>query len=266
MMKKWMKQLTGCVLVLVLVLGLVGCGGYQLDQNPGQTKDPTSNTEVSQQDKKENKKASKKENKKDNQKDLDVETTEDSHTDLSKYKDKDNEVKVPVSNGSQSGKDEYETDPVPEGQQMPVEPEDAVVDEEKPLTCYMTISCATILDNMDQLKDGKEVLVPSNGVLFARQPVTFYAGESAFDVLQRVTRNNRIHMESRFTPAYNSAYICGIGNLYEFDCGPSSGWMYCVNGWYPNYGVSRYVLQDQDEVQFNYTCDLGRDLGGNWQG
>ncbi len=260
MMKKWMKQLTGCLLVLVLVLGLVGCGGYKLDQNPGQTKDPASKTEVTQQDKKDTE-----EKKTEEKKDLDVDTTEDSKTDFSKYEEKE-QVEVPVSDGSQSGKDKYATDPVPEGQQLPVEPEDVVVNEEKPLTCYMTISCSMILNNMDRLEEGKEVLVPSNGILFARQPVTFYAGESVYDVLKRITTDNRIHMESRFTPAYNSAYICGIGNLYEFDCGPESGWMYCVNGWYPNYGVSRYVLQDQDEVQFNYTCDLGRDLGGNWQG
>ncbi len=258
MMKKWMKQLTVCLLTLVLVLGLAGCGGYKLDQNPGQTKDPAPGTEITEQDKGTEK------DKNDQQKDFDVTTTEDSNTDFSKYEDQ--QVQVSISDGSQSGKDKYETDPVPEGQQLPVEPGDIEIDKQKTFTCYVTISCAMILDNMDRLVDGKEVLVPSNGLLFARQPVTFYAGESVFDVLQRITMENRIHMESRFTPAYNSAYICGIGNLYEFDCGPESGWMYCVNGWYPNYGVSRYVLQDQDEVQFNYTCDLGRDLGGTWQG
>lgn len=42
---------------------------------------------------------------------------------------------------------------------------------------------------------------------------------------------------------YNSAYIEGINNLYEFDCGSLSGWMYKVNEWFPNYGCSRYVLK-----------------------
>ena len=32
---------------------------------------------------------------------------------------------------------------------------------------------------------------------------------------------------------YNSYYVEGIGNLYEFDCGSESGWMYKVNGWFP---------------------------------
>ena len=70
----------------------------------------------------------------------------------------------------------------------------------------------------------------------------FAAGESAFDVLQRVCRENKIHMESSFTPLYNSAYIEGIGNLYEFDAGSLSGWMYTVNDWFPNYGKKRTAI------------------------
>ena len=63
---------------------------------------------------------------------------------------------------------------------------------------------------------------------------SFYEGETVFHVLLRETKKNKIHFEFVNTPVYNSAYIEGIGNLYEFDCGELSGWMYCVNGWYPN--------------------------------
>ena len=56
-------------------------------------------------------------------------------------------------------------------------------------------------------------------------------------------------------------YLQGINNLYEKDCGQWSGWMYEVNGWYPNYGCSRYQVQDGDNIEWHYTCDLGRDLG-----
>ena len=55
----------------------------------------------------------------------------------------------------------------------------------------------------------------------------------------------------------------GIHNLYEFDCGELSGWMYNVNGWFPNYGCSRYALQDGDVIRWRYTCDLGADVGGS---
>jgi uncharacterized membrane-anchored protein len=57
-------------------------------------------------------------------------------------------------------------------------------------------------------------------------------------------------------------YIQGINNIYEFDAGALSGWMYRVNGWFPNYGASRYVVQQGDVIEWVYTCDLGRDVGG----
>ena len=112
--------------------------------------------------------------------------------------------------------------------------------------------------------EGKEKLIPSDGVIYATRKVTFYEGESVFDVLLRETKNNRVHMEYSFNPLFNSNYIEAINNLYEFDCGQNSGWMYNVNGWYPNYGCSRYIVQEGDEIQWNYTCDLGRDLGTSW--
>ncbi len=66
-------------------------------------------------------------------------------------------------------------------------------------------------------------------------------------------------MEHPFTPMYNSVYVEGIGNLYEFDCGDLSGWMYKVNEWFPNYGCSLYTLEDNDVICWVYTCDLGYD-------
>ena len=50
--------------------------------------------------------------------------------------------------------------------------------------------------------------------------------------------------------------------MYEFDCGQYSGWMYRVNGWYPNYGCSSYDVEDGDNIEWKYTCDLGVDIGG----
>ena len=105
-------------------------------------------------------------------------------------------------------------------------------------------------------------LVPEDGVIFPTTTVTFYEGESVFNVLQREMRKAGIHMEFEDTPMYNSAYIEGINNLYEFDCGELSGWMYKVNGWFPNYGCSRYQLKEGDVIEWVYTCDLGVDVGG----
>lgn len=161
----------------------------------------------------------------------------------------------------ETGKDKYLTDPVPEGKPLPVEPQDAEISDTA-YACTLSISCASILDHMDWLDPEKVELVPEDGWILEPTAVTFYEGESVFNVLQRTCKQQGIHMEFVNTPMYNSAYIEGIHNLYEFDCGELSGWMYQVNGWFPNYGCSRYQLQDGDVVEWEYTCDLGVDIGG----
>ena len=193
----------------------------------------------------------------------DKDSSETNKTDsyLSDVKDSDNRV---YSDGNATDQDKYKTDPVPEGKPLPVEPEDQEVDKKKTYTCTFSIECSTILNNLSDLDPDKRELIPSNGVILAPTKVTFYEGESVFDVLQRVCKEKGIHLESSWTPIYNSAYIEGIHNLYEFDCGELSGWMYRVNGWYPNYGCSRYQLVDGEKVEFRYTCDLGKDVGCEW--
>ena len=163
----------------------------------------------------------------------------------------------------ETGKDRYQTDPVPEGKPLPVEPEDAEITDESH-TCTISISCAAILENMELCDPEKRELVPEDGWVLQPTEVTFYEGESVFHVLKRTCKQNGIHLEFENTPIYNSAYIEGINNLYEFDVGELSGWMYSVNGWYPNYGCSRYAVQDGDIIEWRYTCDLGYDVGGGY--
>ena len=171
------------------------------------------------------------------------------------------------SDGKGTGQDKYLTDPIPEGKPMPVEPEDQNIDKGKSFTCTFSIECSTILNNLSDLDPEKLEMVPYDGVILKATTVTFYEGESVFDVLQRVCQENGIHMEASWTPIYNSAYVEGIHNLYEFDCGNESGWMYRVNGWYPNYGCSRYQLAQGDVVEWRYTCKgLGKDVGCDWMG
>lgn len=130
-------------------------------------------------------------------------------------------------------------------------------------TCTLSVRCDKILDNMSLMNSDKKAIVPSDGVIYKEKTVTFYEGESVFNLLVREMKQNKIHLEFVNTPIYNSAYIEGIANIYEFDCGELSGWMYSVNGIFPNYGCSRYELKDGDRVEWIYTCDLGNDIGGN---
>ena len=130
------------------------------------------------------------------------------------------------------------------------------------LTCTISVRCNTVLDKLDRLPPAKRDIVPANGVILQSRTVSFTEGESVFDVLKRVTQSEKIHMEFENNPMYNSAYIAAIGNLYERDCGELSGWMYRVNGAFPGYGSGKYALKQGDAVEWLYTCDLGKDIGG----
>ena len=159
----------------------------------------------------------------------------------------------------ETGVDEYETQPVPEGMPAPIEPQTVTISD-KEMSCTLSIRCDALITNLDKLEKAKWELIPKDGIILAEKTVTFYEGESVFNLLLRESRRNGIHMEYVSTPIYNSAYIEGIHNLYEFDCGELSGWMYSVNGWFPNYGSSRYALKEGDRVEWIYTCALGRDV------
>ena len=152
---------------------------------------------------------------------------------------------------------------VPEGKPEPVSVEETVITD-KELTCTLSVRCDTILDNMSDFDKDKAEILPNNGIILKETEVVFYEGETVFNLLRREMKKNGIHMEFNEVPMYGSAYIEGIANIYEFDCGELSGWMYKVNDWFPNYGCSRYKLKEHDKVEWIYTCDLGRDIGGDY--
>lgn len=127
--------------------------------------------------------------------------------------------------------------------------------------CTIEIRCDTILDNMENLTAGKEGYVPSSGTIIATSKIAFEDGETVFEVLKRACDATGTQLEYRYTPLYESYYIEGINHIYEFDCGFESGWMYKVNGWFPNYGCSSYKLSDGDVIVWVYTCNgLGADV------
>ena len=128
--------------------------------------------------------------------------------------------------------------------------------------CTITIRCDTIFDNADALEEAKLPYVPVSGEILPVITVEFTPGETVFDVLKRVCEASDLQIEYSWTPLYDSYYIEGINHLYEFDCGFESGWMYKVNGWFPNYGCSAYTLQGGEKIVWAYTCvGLGMDLG-----
>ena len=140
-------------------------------------------------------------------------------------------------------------------------PTDAQNDDQA-LTCTLSVSCKALTEHNQSFSRDKVDLVPADGVLFAAREVEFYAGENVFQVLRRELKQAKMHMEFVRTPLHDSVYIEGIHNIYEFDCGELSGWMYKVNEEFPSYSSGQYLLADGDVVEWMFTCDLGRDIGG----
>ena len=149
-------------------------------------------------------------------------------------------------------------------QQGPAESETTTEPERS--VCTISISCATLLDKLDTLPAAVSELVPADGWILAPVQEEFSDAESVLDILLRVAQREGIHLEYAGTAMGNSAYLEGIGNIYEFDAGELSGWMYSVNGEFPNYGCGQYFPQPGDVITLVYTCDLGADVGDNYQG
>ena len=163
-----------------------------------------------------------------------------------------NNEKPKPSNNEKPKPGNSSTKPKPENNQTITSP------KPKNKTVTIAISCKTAINNGLNKKPGFSHL-PSNGIILQNMKVEFNEGDTVFDILVKVTRKKGIHMEYRGSGS--NTYIEGINNLYEFDGGSNSGWMYSVNGVYPNYGVGAYKVKSSDVIKFNYTCDLGADLG-----
>lgn len=132
-------------------------------------------------------------------------------------------------------------------------------------TVTLSIRCDAVLANYGELDPAlrSEEFVPRDGVILPPTEYVLREGDTVFDILDRAVRHEKIHMEYQGSDknAFGSAYIQGISHIYEFSCGALSGWMYRVNGLFPDRGCSKYVLRDGDAVEWVYTCDLGADVG-----
>lgn len=139
--------------------------------------------------------------------------------------------------------------------------------------CYITITCETINKNIDSFSESKKIFLPKRGVILKETSVEIDGGETVFDIIKKACKENTcsdkckfckangIQIEYTYTPAFDNYYIEGIHQIYEKDCGMQSGWMYSVNGEFPNVGASSYKVKKNDKIIFAYTCDMGEDIG-----
>ena len=76
------------------------------------------------------------------------------------------------------------------------------------------------------------------------------SSSTAYSVLRELAKQNG---KSISTKGFGSTvYVSGIDGLKEFDHGPSSGWMYKVNGTPPNIGAGAYKVKAEDQVIWYY--------------
>lgn len=96
------------------------------------------------------------------------------------------------------------------------------------------------------------------GVILNRIKVYIDQGDTVFDVIKKTTIANGIQME--YSGEKRTAYIKGINNIYEFDYGSKSGWIYRVNGEILNVGSGAYEVKNGDIIEWLYTIDLGNEF------
>lgn len=140
-----------------------------------------------------------------------------------------------------------------------------------------------------------EATTVGSGILLS-QDVDIYEGETAAETVVRMLQNNgysvdytgnyetgfylaRISSESNFVTGNIpedlrtkleehgfEIYDFTPNSLGDYDFTKGSGWMYQVNGVYPNYGLSDYCFQNGDTLRLRFTLAYGADIGQDMTG
>lgn len=120
-------------------------------------------------------------------------------------------------------------------------------------------SYVTISISCDEIKNSELSHIPNDGVVLKSSQIGFCDGQSAYDVLLLAAKQNNIRIDA--SAFGNSVYVKGIADIYEFDFGELSGWMYYVNGEKPSVGCGEYKLAANDVIKWVYTCDYTIEKG-----
>ena len=100
------------------------------------------------------------------------------------------------------------------------------------------------------------------GDIIAPMQARLLEGDTAYTLLQRVADAQGVSIS--VIGSGPTIYVQAIDGLGEFDGGPLSGWMYSVNGDFPQFSAGIYTLEEGDVLRWQYTKDLGEDVGNSW--
>lgn len=110
-----------------------------------------------------------------------------------------------------------------------------------------------------QDKVSMRVADPKGKTYLPKTSYDFVSGETVYSLLTK----SGLRYEAKYYGMYGGYYVQKIEGLGEFDKGAKSGWMYRVNGVYPEVSCSEYKLRAGDHVEWLYTADLGKDIGAS---
>ncbi len=99
------------------------------------------------------------------------------------------------------------------------------------------------------------------GVILKPTLVEAEEGDTVLDVLKKAARSQKVVVD--YSGKGAAAYVSGIGNLYEFDEGAGSGWLFSVNGIFSSRSAGASKIKPGDEVRWVYTTDYGKDVGAS---
>ncbi len=111
--------------------------------------------------------------------------------------------------------------------------------------------------NPEEPKDEKVDLYIKGykGVILDEKNIIISNNETVLNLTTRILSSKGIEYENI------NGYIASIDNQSQLDRGEGSGWMYSVNGIYPNVGAGLVSLKNGDSIKWLYTENLGQDIG-----
>lgn len=118
------------------------------------------------------------------------------------------------------------------------------------ITVTLSVDCRTGVEQGYQAA----IDTAEDGEILSATTVVAQEGTTAYDLLLR----SGLEVEADTT--IMGKYVLSIQGLGEKDCGPTSGWLYSVNGEFPGKPCSKYKLADGDVVCWRYTLQNGADL------
>ncbi len=133
---------------------------------------------------------------------------------------------------------------------------------------YVKIS---FTDSGKRVKGESNVAYPKAlGTIISTKSIPFAEGDTVADVTLRLLDAQGFTYQYTGTTK-SGFYLASIGDFTlkgidydsfgEFDAGSGSGWMITLNKKFIRYGASEFEVKNGDIIKWQYTCQLGADIG-----